>query len=146
MSETDKQEITEIKLKGKPAPADTKSWFEYSWKLQQDVPERLEDAAKFLAVMVSLSLTITSTALGQLKDIAVEPIFIFLGLASWLVALFFAFMVLFPRQYRFHSMSVESIKHAHLRIVRNKQVKLLAAAVFYFIPFVMLALLFLFSL
>ena len=146
MSETDKQEMKEIEVKGQPAPPDTKSWFEYSWKLQQGVPERLEDAAKFLAVMISLSLTIISTALGQLKAIVVQPVFIFIGLMLWLAALFFAFMVLFPRKYRFHSMSVESIKRTHARIVRTKQVRLFIAVVLYFIPFVMLALLYLFSL
>jgi hypothetical protein len=139
MSETDKQETREIEVKGQPAPPDTKSWFEYSWKLQQGVPERLEDAAKFLAIMISLSLTIISTALDQIKAIVVKPIFIFFGLMLWLAALFFAFMVLFPRKYRFHSMSMESIKRTHARIVRTKQVRLFIAVVLYFIPFVMLA-------
>ena len=146
MSETDKQEIKEIEVKGQPAPPDTKSWFEYSWKLQQGVPERLEDAAKFLAIMISLSLTIISTALGQLKAVVVQPIFIFIGLMLWLAALFFAFMVLFPRKYRFHSMSMESIKRTHASIIRTKQVRLFIAVVLYFIPFVMLAVLYLFSL
>jgi hypothetical protein len=145
MSETDKKETKEIEVKGQPAPADTKSWFQYSWKLQQGVPERLEDAAKFLAVMISLSLTIISTALGKLKAIVIQPVFIFIGLMLWLAALFFAFMVLFPRKYRFHSMSVESIKKAHARIVSTKQVRLFIAVVFYFIPFVMLAVFYVFS-
>ncbi|MGD2092440.1 MAG: hypothetical protein PVH61_40105 [Candidatus Aminicenantes bacterium] len=146
MNETDKQETKEIEVEGQPAPPDTKSWFEYSWKLQQGVPERLEDAAKFLAVMISLSLTIISTALGQLKAIVVQPIFIFIGLMLWLAALFFAFMVLFPRKYRFHSMSMESIKRTHALIIRTKQVRLFIAVVLYFIPFVMLAVLYLLSL
>ena len=146
MSEADKQEMKEIEVEGQPAPPDTKSWFEYSWKLQQGVPERLEDAAKFLAIMISLSLTIISTALAQLKAIVVQPIFIFIGLMLWLAALFFAFMVLFPRRYRFHSMSVDSIKRTHASIIRTKQVRLFIAVVLYFIPFVMLAVLYLLSL
>jgi hypothetical protein len=145
MSETDKQEMKEIEVEGQPAPPDTKSWFEYSWKLQQGVPERLEDAAKFLAIMISLSLTIISTALGQLKAVVVQPVFIFIGLMLWLAALFFAFMVLFPRKYRFHSMSMESIKKTHALIIRTKQVRLFVAVVLYFIPFVILAVLYLFS-
>ncbi len=84
MSETDKKEMKmkEIEVEGQPAPADTKSWFEYSWKLQQGVPERLEDAAKFLAVMISLSLTIISTGLGRFKEIVFLPVFIFMKLAT----------------------------------------------------------------
>jgi hypothetical protein len=146
MSETDKQEMKEIEVEGQPAPPDTKSWFEYSWKLQQGVPERLEDAAKFLAVMISLSLTIISTGLGQFREIEFPHVFILIGLMLWLAALFFAFMVLFPRKYRFHSMSMESIKSTHARIIRKKQVSLFIAVVLYFIPFVMLAVLYLFSL
>ena len=146
MSETEKKEMKEIEVEGQPAPPDTKSWFEYSWKLQQGVPERLEDAAKFLAVMISLSLTIISTALGQLKAIVVQPVFIFIGLMLWLAALFFAFLVLFPRKYRFHSMSIESIKKTHALIICTKQVRLFIAVVLYFIPFVVLAALYLFSL
>ena len=148
MNTTDKKEtkMKEIEVEGQPAPADTKSWFEYSWKLQQGVPERLEDAAKFLAFMISLSLTIISTGLGQFKEIVFQPVFILIGLLLWLAALFFAFMVLFPRKYRFHSMSVESIKSTHARIIRKKQVSLFIAVVCYFIPFLMLVVFFVFSL
>jgi hypothetical protein len=146
MSETEKKEMKEIEVEGQPAPPDTKSWFEYSWKLQQGVPERLEDAAKFLAVMISLSLTIISTALGQFKENVFPPVFIFIGLMLWLAALFFAFMVLFPRKYRFHSMSIESIKKTHALIICTKQVRLFIAVVLYFIPFVMMAVFYLFSL
>ena len=145
MSETEKKEMKEIEVEGQPAPPDTKSWFEYSWKLQQGVPERLEDAAKFLAVMISLSLTIISTALDQFKEKVFPPVFISIGLMLWLAALFFAFLVLFPRKYRFHSMSVESIKKTHALIICTKQVRLFIAVVLYFIPFVMLAVLYVLS-
>ena len=39
-------------------PEDT-SWREHKWAEQQKVPERIEDAAKFLATMISISLTIS---------------------------------------------------------------------------------------
>lgn len=141
MSEREKQEV-----KGIPAPPDTKSWFEYSWKLQQDVPNRLEEAAKFLATIISLTVAIVTTALDKLKAMVTRPIWIFIALFIWLVALLFTFMVLFPRKYRFHSSSVESIKKAHARIVRVKQVRFIIATVLYFIPLLILAILYLLSL
>ena len=132
MSETDKADLEVIPVRSEPSPPDTGSWFEYSWKLQQNVPERLEDAAKFLVVMISLSLTIFSTTLTIPSNILT------FAFALWLVASFFAFLVLFPRKYRFHSLSVESIKQAHSLIIRSKQRRLLVAAICYFIPFAVL--------
>lgn len=83
---TDKNTNNEIQ--GQFSKPDTKSWFEYSWKLQQDVPARYEDAAKFLATMISLSLTIVTTALDKLKVISFFPAVLLVSLTIWLIALF----------------------------------------------------------
>jgi len=141
MSKQEKREI-----QGRPAPPDTRSWFEYSWRLQQDVPNRLEDAAKFLVTIISLTMAIIVTALDRIKAAVVQPFWVFIVLFLWLGALFFAFLVLFPRTYRFHSGSVDSIKAAHLEIIRTKQVRFILAAVLYFIPLLILAILYLISL
>ena len=45
-------------IKSSTSSPDTKSWFEYTWKEQQETPNRLEDAAKFMASIISISLTI----------------------------------------------------------------------------------------
>jgi len=132
MSENENQNVEEIEVGSIPSPPDTASWFEYSWELQQKVPERLEDAAKFLSVMISITLTIVTTAVKS------NPVFVSFGLLSWLLALFLAFFVLFPRRYRFSSMSVESVKRTHALIIRRKQFYLLLATVLYFLPFVYL--------
>ncbi|MCZ6819880.1 MAG: hypothetical protein O7G31_10380, partial [Calditrichaeota bacterium] len=34
-----------------------KSWLKHLWKTEQDIPNRLEDAAKFLATMISISFS-----------------------------------------------------------------------------------------
>ncbi len=137
--------MLEKEIQATPAPPDTKSWLEYSWKLQQDNPNRFEDAAKFLATIISLSLTIIITAIDKLKLILIQPIWLFVVLVFWLAALLFAFLVLFPEKYRFHSQSVESIKLAQTKIVQTKQRRFIISAVLYFIPFVLLAFLYLIS-
>jgi|GEM_PF-2078709 len=135
--------MAENEIQGTPAPPETKSWFEYSWKLQQDVPNRLEDAAKFLATIISLTITIIITALDKLFIWVASPIWLFVALTAWLVALLFAFLVLFPRKFVFHSKSVDSIKQAQSKIVRTKQIRFIISTVLYFLPLLLLSVLFL---
>lgn len=137
--------MAEQELQGIPAPPDTKSWFEYSWKLRQEIPNRFEDAAKFLATIIALTLAITSTALDKLKVIFIHPIILFIALIFWLVALLFAFLVLFPEKYQFHSKSIESIKKTTDQIVRTKQKRFVISTVFYFIPLLILTIAYLIS-
>ena len=137
--------MSEKEIQGMPAPPDTKSWFEYSWKLQQDVPNRFEDAAKFLATIIALTITIVFTALDKLKTIVVQPIWLFIVLVLWLIALVFAFMVLFPHKYKISSKSIESIKSAQVKIVHTKQLRFIIATALYFLPLSLLAILYLIS-
>jgi hypothetical protein len=88
--------MPEKEIRATPAPPETKSWIEYSYKLQQDTPNRFEDAAKFLATIIAITLTIIITAIDKLKVILIHPIWLFVVLVFWLTALLFAFLVLFP--------------------------------------------------
>ena len=45
----------------RPLSNEEKSWQEHRWAEAQKVPERVEDTAKFLATMISLSLTLALT-------------------------------------------------------------------------------------
>ena len=130
--------MAEQEIQGTPAPPDTKSWFEYSWKLQQEIPNRFEDAAKFLATIIALTISIIITALEKLKIILIHPLLVFIVLAFWLAALLFAFLVLYPEQYRFHSKSIDSIKRTTDQIVRTKKNRFVISTVLYFIPLLML--------
>ena len=137
--------MQQTKLQGKPAPPDTKSWFEYSWKLKQDVPNRYEDAAKFLATIISLTITIIFASYEKLQLIVFHPLALFVVLTLWLVALFFAFMVLFPHDYSYHSKSIQSIKDAQDKIIKTKKNRFLCATILYFVPLFLLVLLYLIS-
>jgi hypothetical protein len=130
--------MAEQEIQGTPAPPDTKSWFEYSWKLQQEIPNRFEDAAKFLATIIALTISIIITALEKLKIILIHPLLVFIVLAFWLAALLFAFLVLYPEKYQFHSKSIDSIKRTTDQIVRTKKNRFVISTVLYFIPLLML--------
>jgi hypothetical protein len=137
--------MSEKEIQGFPAPPDTKSWLEYSWKLQQDVPNRFEDAAKFLATIISLTITIIFTALDKLEFIVPHRAVLVCALTIWLAALFFAVMTLFPHKYAFHSKSVENIKEAQQQIIETKKTYFLIALGLYFLPLSVLAILYLIS-
>ena len=137
--------MAEQEIQGTPAPPDTKSWFEYSWKLQQEIPNRFEDAAKFLATIIALTISIIITALEKLKIILIHPLLVFIVLAFWLAALLFAFLVLYPERYQFHSKSVDSIKRTTDQIVRTKKNRFVISTVLYFIPLLMLEIAYLIS-
>ena len=119
-------------LSAKKATPEDQSWLEHSWKNQQEEPSRLEDAAKFLAGMISISLTIflkinQDGAVSIAKYEGTSWIVV-----SWLLSLIFSFAVLYPFSYRFAPNSVDSIKKMHQRVVRTKQI-LLAVSVALFL-------------
>ena len=130
--------MSEQKIQGKIASPDTQSWIEYSYKLEQDVPNRFEDAAKFLATMISLSLTITITAIDRLKIETFPPVLLMFILFTWLIALILAFIVLFPEKYRYSSISADSIKEMQKKIIRDKKRVFIAATLLYIMPFCVL--------
>ncbi len=127
-----------------PPPPDAKDWHEYGRKLQQETPNRLEDAAKFLAAMISVSLTFTITNLNNLLKVYTQTIWIKLCFGLWLVSLALAFFVIYPKKYRFPARSAERIKAVHQQIWRYKRFLFIAAVITYFIPFLVLAIIFIF--
>jgi hypothetical protein len=132
---TDKPEI----IKGKPSAPDTKSWFEYIWKEKQQTPNRLEDAAKFLAGMISISLSIF-LAIGESAFENYETsCTIKAAVILWLFSLLVSFFVLFPWRYSFISDSVQSIKAMHRRVIRVKQVLLIISLLFFLAALTILA-------
>jgi heme/copper-type cytochrome/quinol oxidase subunit 2 len=136
-------EKTEIpELQSTPAPPDTASWFEYSWKLQQEAPQRFEEASKFLVGVISFTITIMTTAQDKLQRLTTHSDWLLGLMILWLVALVFAFIVLFPTKYRFNADSVASIKKATTKMVRFKRAFFLISALLYFISLIILTILF----
>ena len=119
-------------------PADAQNWIEYSWKMQQEVPNRFEDAAKFLATIISLSITLFFTAIEKLELLMPNTFFVALILLVWVGALVCAFFVMFPFRYEFVSNSEKEIKDLQRKIVAKKKNLFLLSIGFYFIPFLLL--------
>lgn len=120
-----------INQKAQSSPRDTKSWFEYVWQEQQQTPNRLEDAAKFLATMISVTLTIFFTIGKTAFEQAAVPLILKISVVLWLAALLVAFLVLFPQRYAFVGKSANNIKEMHGKIVKKKY-RLLSASVILF--------------
>ena len=89
MEENDKVQI------GKSATPETKAWRAFMLEQEQKTPERLEDVAKALSGMISVTLAIFLT-IGK-KEFENNPDnTIAIALIIWLVSLVLSFLVVFP--------------------------------------------------
>lgn len=118
-------------VKSKEPPKDAEEWLEYIREEERKTPDRLEDAAKFLATMIAISLSIF-TVVTKAGGVSVVTWPVKIALFAWLLSLLFAFLVLFPFRYRCVSASVKSIKTMHARIVRIKWVLLILSSLLFF--------------
>jgi hypothetical protein len=130
------------KILGEMPMPDAEKWHAYGFTLQQETPNRLEDAAKFLAGMISISLTLTIPNLDRLLKMFSQTFWIKLGFGLWLISLAVAFFVIYPRKYQFHSQSAEQIKAVHQRLWRYKRTLFIIAVITYFIPFLIFGIIF----
>ena len=130
-------------IKARPAGPEAESWHEYRRKNRQEEPQRLEEAAKFLAGMISIALTIFLGMLdekllaGQLPAGGIAA-----TLAAWVLSLILAFLVLFPRSYRFAAQSAEDIERMHQRVVRYKYWLLVFSVLLFLFAIIMLSAMF----
>ncbi len=126
-----------------PQP-DTESWYDYIVKSQQETPQRLEDTAKYLAGMISISLTIFMAFLGK-EALANQQsdIRLILAAASWLLSLLFTFFVLFPGTYRYSEDSLKTIKDMHKKVIRRKTFLLWVSLALYLLALCLLTIVFL---
>jgi hypothetical protein len=118
-------------VKSKEPPKDAEDWFEYIRGEERRTPDRLEDAAKFLATMIAISLSIF-TAVIKAGGVSIIAWTGRVALFAWLFSLLLAFFVLFPFRYRCVSTSVKSIKSMLARIVRIKWILLILSTFLFF--------------
>jgi len=105
---------------GRKLHDDDKSWERYQWESLQKTPERLEDAAKFLSGVISISLSLFLTLV---KATTIELLSGGLGKAAmicWVLSIFACLLVIIPRTYRYSKESLQTYRKAHLKIVRYK--------------------------
>ncbi|WP_282782625.1 hypothetical protein [Phaeodactylibacter xiamenensis] len=107
------------------------SWIKHQREVQQKTPERIEDAAKFLSGMISISLTIfLKLNPDGFKEMAGSGL-LNTAVLLWIASLVFTFLVLFPAPYRYHDSSAASIRKMHKNVVRYKYGMLAAGAVLF---------------
>jgi len=125
--------MNEEKPKGviaKPVEPAELSWLEHLWKTEQEIPNRIEDAAKFLATMVSVSFSVF-LAVGKERITDTVDTEIQAAMVVWIVSLFFSFLVLFPFRYKIASDSVELIRKTHRKIAIVKRTLLTISLVLF---------------
>lgn len=130
------------RLQGEAAPPDTKSWYEHIWKTQQETPARLEEAAKFLSGVISITLTLFLTVgKDSFENVRLKGR---AGLATglWLLSLVLCVLAIFPRRYRYSDIRVDTMKEMHRQTVRYKYAMLVGAVVLFLTALVILTWLF----
>ena len=117
---------------GKSATPETKAWRQFMQEQEQKTPERLEDVAKALSGMVSITLAIFLTIGKQAFENSTDAT-IATALIIWLVSLVLSFLVVFPFPYRYSKQSAKTFISAHKRTKRFKYILLLTSTVLYLI-------------
>ena len=126
-----KNQPEEINLKGSALTPEEQSWHEYSRKSHQEVPQRLEEAAKYLSGMISISFTIFLTVNKDGFKGLESNWKITLAVGLWLSSLIATFIVLFPLRYNYSKDSAESIEKMVGSVIAYKYIALIIASVFF---------------
>jgi cation transport ATPase len=113
-----------------PAGPDTEKWYEHQQQEQKDTPKRLEEAAKVLVGIISITLAIflsdTKNIYGANVSCTVQT-----ALALWLLSLIAAFIVVFPLPYRYTRGSIPAYQKSHQRAITLKYTLLILAALLF---------------
>jgi hypothetical protein len=129
-------------IKSKKNEPDTQSWYEYIRKAEQDTPNRLEDAAKFMATMISISFTLFLSGGKKVFESCQDSLYLKIALIIWLISLFSSFLVLFPQSYKYISFSAADIKRMNKKITSRKRLFLIVSLGLYLISLCILGVLF----
>ena len=127
-------------LSGSKSDKFASNWHSHGLNRHLETPKRLEEAAKFLSGMISISLTIF--LIGGKDFLKNNETFILIIGSAWLLSLIFSFLVLFPRKYKFYKNSAEDIARSHDKIVKYKYCLLVISVILFFIAVLLLFLLF----
>ncbi len=118
------------KASSSPPEASDATWLQYVQTEKQKAPERLEEAAKFLVGITSISLTIFLS--GRPADFpAWAAIYLNAATIFWILSTVWGIFVLFPWRYAVREDSPEDIKRAHTRLVFYKRTMLVGSLFFF---------------
>jgi hypothetical protein len=134
-----------IQIKAVPASAEEKSWIEHYRTESQGAMKRLEETAKYISGLSSVSLTLMLGPNKEVFSTLHSPVLLKAGIVSWLLSILLTLAVVFPFRYRFVSNSYSSIKRTHSRIIRVKFIFLILGSLLFLAGLSLIAWIFLFS-
>ena len=123
----------------KPIPIRAKStvpkdndlvWIQHAKDEQRNAPGRIEETAKYLAGVISISLTIFIDK-RPLTLQAWTQIPLSIAAVLWMMAALGSFTVLFPWRYTYREDSPSDIRRAYRRIVKVKMILLAISTVLF---------------
>lgn len=126
------EENTPLRAQSSAPTDDDRAWLEHYRQEQRNTPVRLEETAKYLAGIISISLTIfidkrpanlESWTQGTLTVAAV----------LWMLSALLSFAVLFPWRYRYREDSPADVRRAHRHVVRVKMVLLVFSVLLFLV-------------
>ena len=108
-----------------------KAWLEWQQKEKQETVKRLEDTAKFLSGISSLSLSILlGVNRDVLKHVSNDTV-LKIALCCWLSSVVVILIVVFPFRYKYASNSADAIRGLYQRIAQTKFLLLILGTLLY---------------
>jgi hypothetical protein len=107
------------------------NWIEYQTKEKQETLKRLEETAKYLSGLSSVSLAIMVGPNNEVFKQLNHSFLLKLGIISWLVSILFTLAVLFPFRYKYSGNSAQSIRYMVKRTAGVKYALLIGGTFFY---------------
>ena len=129
MTDRPSDDITVIQ--GMPARQTDLKWIEYQLKEKQDTLKRLEDTAKYLSGLASVSLTILLAPNKEAFRLFDCSWLLKTGILCWLISILFTLAVLFPFRYKYMENSAQSIRTMFKRTTALKYTLLILGTFFY---------------
>jgi hypothetical protein len=136
------EDIPEIKAV--PTTIEDKSWIEHYRSESQGTLKRLEETAKYLSGLSSISLTIILGPNHDIFKVLQNSLLLKAGIISWLLSIIFSLVVVFPFRYRYVTNSITSIKKTQEKKARLKFRFLILASVLFLTGISLIACLYLF--
>ncbi len=116
--------------KAKKAGKDKELWYEFLIEEHQQTPNRIENTAKAIAGIISITLTLLISLLQEETDVlALENYKTVIVL--WLISAILSFFVIFPFPYRYSQLSINSFIKSHRRTILIKYTLLIISTILY---------------
>lgn len=112
---------------GRAPTEEERSWVAHALKQQQEAPKHLEETAKFLAAIISLTLSLL-LGLKPTEPTTWELAWLIFAAALLLLSGVLSFLVLFPWRYKVHPQSPSDIKKVWGKITATKRRLLVVAS------------------